>query len=186
MPIKVMARFDRPLLGLSFVRLILTPLVAVGLMYLLIRGNPAISLIPLAVVFLIVSMPVAVSCSILTERFGQDTPLAARSIFITTLLSLVTVPVMFWLFNCIIPSGMMRLPLDCYVWFVARFRPAGVASNASRNIQRRAANPRGERKPGQVHTVPRPALGSVSASPSAIPRPIPMVAGKQHLGLEKA
>jgi len=42
---------------------------------------------------IIVAMPVAISCTMFAERFGGDSQLSASSIFLSTLLSLVTVPV---------------------------------------------------------------------------------------------
>lgn len=49
------------------------------------------------VTYITIAMPVAISCSIFTERFGGDTSLAARAIFYSTLLSIVTVPAFFYL-----------------------------------------------------------------------------------------
>ncbi|HEY3376833.1 MAG TPA: AEC family transporter [Armatimonadota bacterium] len=49
------------------------------------------------VAYIIACMPVAVSCSMFTERFGGDTSLAARSIFYTTLVSILSVPALFYL-----------------------------------------------------------------------------------------
>ena len=42
-------------------------------------------------------MPVAISCSVMAERYGGDVPLAAQGIFYSTLFSLLTVPAMFFL-----------------------------------------------------------------------------------------
>ena len=49
------------------------------------------------VAYIIACMPIAVSCSMFTERFGGDTSLAARGIFYSTLFSIVTVPAFFYL-----------------------------------------------------------------------------------------
>lgn len=49
------------------------------------------------VILLYGSLPSAVVNFVLTEKFAQDPELAASIIFLTTLISLVTVPLVFWL-----------------------------------------------------------------------------------------
>jgi predicted permease len=44
----------------------------------------------------IVSMPVAISCSMFADHYNGDRGLTASAIFISTLLSLLTVPVAVW------------------------------------------------------------------------------------------
>jgi malate permease and related proteins len=51
----------------------------------------------LTVVEVIVCMPVAVSCALFVERFGGDRELAAKSITLSTILSLLTLPLMLYL-----------------------------------------------------------------------------------------
>jgi predicted permease len=43
-------------------------------------------------------MPVAVTCGIIAERYDGDTALASRAIFTSTLLSLLTLPLVLWAF----------------------------------------------------------------------------------------
>jgi predicted permease len=87
----------RSIAGVALLRLVVTPLVAIAIAWGLLHvGVPRLVL---AIAVLVAGMPVAVSCSILAERFRQDTALAAQSIFYTTLLSVVSVPAMFWLFT---------------------------------------------------------------------------------------
>lgn len=43
------------------------------------------------------ALPAAVINFILTEKFGQDPDLAASIVVLSTLLSVVTVPMLFWL-----------------------------------------------------------------------------------------
>lgn len=57
--------------------------------------------VPRRVALLIAAMPVAVTCGIITERYGGDTELAARGIFATTLVSLVTVPLLMVAFEAL-------------------------------------------------------------------------------------
>ncbi|HTV62766.1 MAG TPA: hypothetical protein VMH30_09380, partial [Verrucomicrobiae bacterium] len=47
--------------------------------------------------YLIAAMPVAISCSVMTERLSGDTTLAAEGIFYSTFFSLLTVPAIFFL-----------------------------------------------------------------------------------------
>jgi predicted permease len=49
------------------------------------------------VVVLLAAMPVALVCSVMAERYGGDTRLAAQGVFISTLFSLLTVPALFYL-----------------------------------------------------------------------------------------
>jgi predicted permease len=75
------------------VRLIVGPLVAVGILV----GARAVGLDPGArlgeMLVLVAAMPVAISASMFAERFGGDVPLASQAILWTTPLSLATVPV---------------------------------------------------------------------------------------------
>ncbi len=97
------SRPDRPLSGIVFLRLVCVPLAALGLIWLVQHSGRPLPRMPVAILFLIAAMPVAVNCSILTDRFAQDARLAAQSVFYSTLLSIVTVPVGFWLFNVLVP-----------------------------------------------------------------------------------
>lgn len=90
-------RPSREIIGVLLTRLLLAPAVSIGIIWLLSRAGFVIPPIPRMITILIASMPVAISCSIFTERFGGDTPLAARSIFLTTLISIITVPAIFYL-----------------------------------------------------------------------------------------
>ena len=70
-------------------RLLLAPLLTYAVLHLLPRLMPA----PVqATVALAAAMPVAVSCSMFTREFGGDDKLAATSILVSTVISLVTVP----------------------------------------------------------------------------------------------
>jgi predicted permease len=90
-------RPTRAFTGVLLARLLVAPAVTVALVLGLARLGLRIPDIPRMVAFIIAAMPVAVSCSIFTERFGGSTPLAARTIFASTLLSIATVPAIFYL-----------------------------------------------------------------------------------------
>ena len=87
----------RALWGVLGARLLIVPLLVIALAQAVARCGIVVPELPRLVGYLIAAMPVAVSCSIFTERFGGDTALASRSIFVSTLLSLVTVPAMYFL-----------------------------------------------------------------------------------------
>ncbi len=93
---------DRPMIGVLILRLLATPLLALLIVLLLWHSHVATDRAALAVLYLISAMPVAVSCSILAQRFNQDASLAAQSIFYTTLASLATVPAAYWIFGMVI------------------------------------------------------------------------------------
>ena len=85
------------LTGVTLTRLLLAPAVTIALIWLVWRSGFAIPEEARMVAYLIAAMPVAISCSIFTDRFGGDTSLAARAIFATTLFSIVTVPAIFYI-----------------------------------------------------------------------------------------
>lgn len=90
-------RFPRSLWGVILLRLIVAPLVTLALGYAAMQAGMQIPGTVRMVCYLIATMPVAISCSVMTERYGGDVPLAAEGIFYSTLFSLLTVPAIFWL-----------------------------------------------------------------------------------------
>jgi len=85
-------RWSRALLGVLAARLAMAPLAMVVLVRAVGWAGVHIPEVPRLAAYIISAMPVAISCSIFTERFGGDTSLAARGIFYSTLLSIVTMP----------------------------------------------------------------------------------------------
>jgi malate permease and related proteins len=90
-------RFPRPLWGVLLARLIVAPLVTLALGFAAMNAGVRIPDTTRMVFYLVASMPVAISSSVMTERYGGDWRLAAEGIFYSTLFSLVTVPAIFWL-----------------------------------------------------------------------------------------
>ena len=72
----------------SFVRLIIAPLVTIIILKLLHADR---LLFQISVT--IETMPVAVIATVLAEKYGADTKLASRCIFISTLISMITIPI---------------------------------------------------------------------------------------------
>lgn len=73
----------------SFIRLIFLPLFTMGLLYLFgFRG------LVLQIMVIAVAMPAAATTVIFTEKYGGDSEYASRVVFISTILSMLTIPVM--------------------------------------------------------------------------------------------
>jgi malate permease and related proteins len=90
-------RFPRALWGVLLARLIFAPLLTLVLGWAAIRLGLQIPEMTRMVCYLIASMPVAISCSVMAERYGGDARLAAEGIFYSTFFSLLTVPMIFLL-----------------------------------------------------------------------------------------
>ena len=78
---------------LSLVRLILIPLILVSILKLL-----SLPLEVFRVVFVVSIMPVSSSAVVFMRRFGGNPDLAAQAAVVTTLLSILTIPLMTYLF----------------------------------------------------------------------------------------
>ncbi len=98
-------RPGRAVVGVCLLRLIVTPAVVGTLMWLSLRLSVRLDLqldhVLIMVMFLVGTMPVAISCSVMADVFAHEGPFAAQCIFYTTLVSIVTVPVAFWAFKAV-------------------------------------------------------------------------------------
>lgn len=90
-------RPSREFTGILIARLLIAPAVTIALVWLCGRAGLTLAEVPRMTGYIIACMPVAISCSILTERFGGDTLLSARAIFYSTLWSIITVPIWYYL-----------------------------------------------------------------------------------------
>jgi malate permease and related proteins len=90
-------RPSRALWGVVCARLILGPLLTALVGWLVLKAGVSLPDVPRMVGYLIATMPVAISCSMFTERFGGDVSLGAQGIFYSTFFSLATVPLIFLL-----------------------------------------------------------------------------------------
>lgn len=87
------AKFDRAVACVIAARLVVMPLVVAALLAALAAaGLGGMDPLTREVVLLISAMPVAFSAGALAIRFGADATLAARGVFLSTVLSLVSVP----------------------------------------------------------------------------------------------
>ena len=80
-----------------FARLIVGPVLTAAAGWIVMRAGITVPEVPRMVGYLIAAMPVAISCSMFTERFGGDVSLGAQGILYSTFFSLATVPAMFLL-----------------------------------------------------------------------------------------
>ena len=87
----------RDFVGVIVLRLLVAPAITIAVLTAAILLGLRIPEVTRMTTYLIAAMPVAISCSIVTERFGGDTPLAARAIFYSTLWSILTVPALYYL-----------------------------------------------------------------------------------------
>jgi hypothetical protein len=94
-----MHRLPASLWGVVLTRLVLAPLGTVALGMALARAGFHLPDITRMVVLLVAAMPVAIVCSVMAERYGGDTHLAAQAVFLSTLFSLVTVPALFYVLS---------------------------------------------------------------------------------------
>ena len=89
-------RLSRPVWGVILVRLVIGPLATLALVWALTLVGIHIPILPRMVGILIATMPVAISCSVMAERFGGDAGLSAQGIFYSTFFSLLSVPLWFY------------------------------------------------------------------------------------------
>jgi len=76
----------------TFIRLVFIPLLVMGIL-LILRPDPIISCISV----ILCGMPAGATTSILAGKYGGDSELASKIIFLTTLLSIITAPLLAWL-----------------------------------------------------------------------------------------
>jgi len=81
---------DRDAITASLTRLVLLPLATWGVLSLLPIANPMV----VGVTLVIMSMPSAVATVVLGEQYGGCTQLAARTVCLSSLLCVVTIPLM--------------------------------------------------------------------------------------------
>ena len=87
----------RDFVGVIVLRLLVAPAITIAILTAAILLGLRIPEVTRMTTYLIAAMPVAISCSIVTERFGGDTPLASRAIFYSTLGGILTVPALYYL-----------------------------------------------------------------------------------------
>ena len=79
---------DRDVFSSSFVRLLLLPLLVWGILQLIPMDEPLV----VGVLVIIMAMPTAAICSLLAETYEVNTQFSAELVFLSSLLCLVTIP----------------------------------------------------------------------------------------------
>lgn len=87
--VEVRGVFERDALLASGVRLLLLPLIAFGVMRLL--GFPALET---AVAVVLTGMPIGSTTAILAQKYGADARFASQCVFVSTVFSLFTIPLL--------------------------------------------------------------------------------------------
>lgn len=82
---------------MSAIRLLVIPLIVLALMHF--SGFAAMTL---GVTVVLLGMPGAANTAIFAERYGGDADLASRCVFLSTLFSVVTIPMMVWILKMFI------------------------------------------------------------------------------------
>ncbi len=82
---------DRRMFFLPVLRLLIIPLVAIGILQIL---PFELDTMTKSILILTAALPAASAQSMITEQYGTNTAAASRAVFLTTLFSIVTVPLM--------------------------------------------------------------------------------------------
>lgn len=92
--VKIKTIFEKSVFFIAGVRLILLPLITLGVMSMF-RLNSTIS----GVTLLLTAMPVGTTTALLAAKYNADVDFASKCVFVTTILSLITVPLIMLLLN---------------------------------------------------------------------------------------
>ncbi|MBD3240637.1 MAG: hypothetical protein GF331_08645 [Chitinivibrionales bacterium] len=89
-------------IGASTIRLLVFPAIVMLLLRLArMIGLDMETAVSMTIV-IIAAMPVAITCSIVTEQNDGDVPLVSHTIFVSTIAGVVTVPVLVWLMRTLV------------------------------------------------------------------------------------
>ena len=78
----------------SFCRLIVSPLIIFGIFKLIVLAIPTFNPFVVGIFLVLFAMPSASVVTILAELHGADKVFSAKIVFLTSLLSILTIPVM--------------------------------------------------------------------------------------------
>lgn len=88
--------WNRHVFAISAIRLAAFPAFVVLILWLAEMVGVGMAPYVSTIVIIIAAMPVAVTCSVVVEKYEGDELLVSRAIFVSTLASVVTVPVIVW------------------------------------------------------------------------------------------
>jgi predicted permease len=78
--------------AISVIKLIILPIITWYLVGLVVKND-----VLLGVIVIMLGMPVATNCTMLAAQYGKRVDTASSGVFITTLLSIVTIPLLMWI-----------------------------------------------------------------------------------------
>ena len=90
--------FNPLALYFSFIRLIAMPLIVLCILYFLRAINPNMSLIT-GISVIMTGTPAGVTTAILADKYGADSELASKIVFMSTLFSMLTIPALVFLLS---------------------------------------------------------------------------------------
>jgi len=85
-------------------KLIIAPLFALGVAVLLRLIYPGLDPLVIAVFYIICTMPAAITMTALSERFSSDGTAAAKSVLLSAIICIVTVPLLLMILNVVVPE----------------------------------------------------------------------------------
>ncbi|MCL2065869.1 MAG: AEC family transporter [Treponema sp.] len=91
---KIKYLFSRITISFSFLRLVLIPLMVMGIL-LLFRPDPLIT----GISVVLGGTPAGITTVILADKYGSEKELASKIVFVTVLLSMITIPALVWLLH---------------------------------------------------------------------------------------
>ncbi len=92
---------NRHVIAIAAIRLAAVPAFIIMILWLAGMAGIRMASYIHTIVIIIASMPVAVTCSIVAEKYGGDVKLVSRVIFLSTIASIVTVPLIVWIVRTI-------------------------------------------------------------------------------------
>ncbi|MCL2861844.1 MAG: AEC family transporter [Firmicutes bacterium] len=86
------------------IKLIIAPLFALGVALLVRLMIPSIDNLVIAVFYIICAMPAAITLTALSERFSDDGTAAAKSVLLSAIICIITVPILLLMLNVVTPD----------------------------------------------------------------------------------
>ncbi len=93
--------WNRRVIAISAIRLVAVPACVILILWLANMIGIRMASYLNTIVIITAAMPVAVTCAVVVEKYDRDVPMVTGAIFVTTLASVVTVPVIVWLVRII-------------------------------------------------------------------------------------
>lgn len=93
--------WNRYVISISAIRLIAVPACIIFILWLADMIGIKMTSYLTTIIIITAAMPVAVTCSVVVEKYDKDVPLVTRAIFVSTIASVITIPVIVWIVRII-------------------------------------------------------------------------------------